>query len=489
MRVTIFAIFLLLASSLHAQNIDVSEKYSFDFSDTSFVRFLTDSEGLGRDEVVRASFIPLEDRGSNGQGTYWYRISVENNCDFVRNSVINLNISALHTTMDVFATINQSVAELDVFLQKYDESYYLQIPPRSSVNIYFKIDHRTTSYFSYNFRTIDNFGDAMFLDYFNVGLFYGFAFMAIIFVFLFYVALREELFLRLIYFYGFLIFMHLSHDGFINSWIGNDELAIVLDSFMDWGLAIAVIVFSRIYLRSKEHFSYDKWLLNIMGVVVSLFFILFLSTRDFIYFSIGDIIMMLIITNYIIQSIILSRKYFSARIFLVGMSVVFFSGWLSLIPYNFGYPDFFFPYFVVKFTLLFAGIVILFGLAFYSRARRSTNVSYESRLETFASSVSSLKSELAIKSGKFSLDINNLEAFRNKFGLSKRESEVILEVVNGLTNVQVSEKLFVSVNTVKFHLKNIFVKLEVSNRKNLSELVMLEISQLPYKGSAKGSRA
>jgi DNA-binding CsgD family transcriptional regulator len=487
MRVTIFTFFALIAYVLPAQKIDVSEKYSFDFSDNSYVYFLEDAAGFGRNEVFRESFTPLDKRDSNRQGIYWYRISVENNCDFVRNSIISLNISSLHSVTDAFATVNESIVELDEFLTKYDESYYIQVPPRSNVDLYFKIDHRTTSYFFYSFRTIDNFGDSVFLDYFNVGLFYGFAFMALIFVFLFYIALKEELFLRLIYFYGFLIFMHLSHDGFINSWIGNDELAIVLDSFMDWGLAIAVIIFSRKYLRSGEHFAYDKWALNITGVIVSVLFLLFLSTRDFVYFSLGDVVLMLIITNYIVQSILLSRKYLSARIFLVGMSVVFFSGWFSLIPYNFGYPNFFLPYIVVKFSLLFAGIVILFGLAFYSRAIRSSEVSYETRLDAFASSVSSLKSELALKSVNTALELEDLYSLRDKYELSKRETEVVLEVVNGLTNSQVAEKLFVSVNTVKFHLKNVFVKLNVNSRRGLCELVLIENSKLPYAGSHKGS--
>ena len=204
MRVTIFTFFALIAYVLPAQKIDVSEKYSFDFSDNSYVYFLEDAAGFGRNEVFRESFTPLDKRNSNRQGIYWYKISVENNCDFVRNSIVSLNISALHSVTDAFATVNQSIVELDEFLTKYDESYYIQVSPRSNVDIYFKIDHRTTSYFSYSFRTIDNFGDSVFLDYFNVGLFYGFALMALIFVFLFYIALREELFLRLIYFYGFL---------------------------------------------------------------------------------------------------------------------------------------------------------------------------------------------------------------------------------------------------------------------------------------------
>ena len=37
-------------------------------------------------------------------------------------------------------------------------------------------------------------------------------------------------------------------------------------------------------------------------------------------------------------------------------------------------------------------------------------------------------------------------------------------VFNGYTNIQVGEKLFISVNTVKTYLKNLFMKMNVNSR-------------------------
>ncbi|MBT2655588.1 hypothetical protein J7E81_10140 [Bacillus sp. ISL-18] len=51
--------------------------------------------------------------------------------------------------------------------------------------------------------------------------------------------------------------------------------------------------------------------------------------------------------------------------------------------------------------------------------------------------------------------------------LSKREKEVLELVQKGLSNEEVSRQLFISVNTVKTHLLNIFKKLKVSNRTEL----------------------
>ena len=52
---------------------------------------------------------------------------------------------------------------------------------------------------------------------------------------------------------------------------------------------------------------------------------------------------------------------------------------------------------------------------------------------------------------------------KNK-GLSKRELEVLLLMGNGLTNQEIADNLFVSPNTVKTHISNIYFKLKVKRR-------------------------
>lgn len=49
-------------------------------------------------------------------------------------------------------------------------------------------------------------------------------------------------------------------------------------------------------------------------------------------------------------------------------------------------------------------------------------------------------------------------------GLSKREYEVLILISQGLSNQEIAEKLFVSLNTVKTHSSNLFSKLEVKRR-------------------------
>ena len=56
------------------------------------------------------------------------------------------------------------------------------------------------------------------------------------------------------------------------------------------------------------------------------------------------------------------------------------------------------------------------------------------------------------------------EPERLRLGISQRELEVLQLVAEGLSNQEVAERLFVSLNTVKTHSSRIFEKLEVRNR-------------------------
>ena len=51
-----------------------------------------------------------------------------------------------------------------------------------------------------------------------------------------------------------------------------------------------------------------------------------------------------------------------------------------------------------------------------------------------------------------------------QFNLTQREEDILLLISKGYKNAEIAEKLFLSINTIKTHTKNIFVKLDVRNR-------------------------
>jgi len=61
-----------------------------------------------------------------------------------------------------------------------------------------------------------------------------------------------------------------------------------------------------------------------------------------------------------------------------------------------------------------------------------------------------------------------------KYKLSTREREVLIGIVNGLSNAGIASELVISLSTVKFHVTRILTKLNVSNRAEAVSLALRE---------------
>jgi DNA-binding CsgD family transcriptional regulator len=57
--------------------------------------------------------------------------------------------------------------------------------------------------------------------------------------------------------------------------------------------------------------------------------------------------------------------------------------------------------------------------------------------------------------------------------LSRREAQVALACAEGITNAEIGQRLFVSEQTVKFHLRNVFIKFGVRRRAELISRLLL----------------
>ena len=63
--------------------------------------------------------------------------------------------------------------------------------------------------------------------------------------------------------------------------------------------------------------------------------------------------------------------------------------------------------------------------------------------------------------------VKQMKTYLQERGLSKRESEVVILVVQGLTNKQVADQLCVAEKTVKFHLTNVYKRMKISRRSQI----------------------
>lgn len=71
-----------------------------------------------------------------------------------------------------------------------------------------------------------------------------------------------------------------------------------------------------------------------------------------------------------------------------------------------------------------------------------------------------IEKEVTTKNTDFTIN----EEVMNELGISKRELEVLQLMAEGLSNQEIAERLFVSLNTIKTHTSKLFEKLDVKRR-------------------------
>lgn len=77
------------------------------------------------------------------------------------------------------------------------------------------------------------------------------------------------------------------------------------------------------------------------------------------------------------------------------------------------------------------------------------------------------KSYLRQNASAFKLSENPIEHLFQKYGISKREKEVIYQISLGKSNQEIADELFISLQTVKDHTYNIYRKVNINNRVQL----------------------
>ena len=70
-----------------------------------------------------------------------------------------------------------------------------------------------------------------------------------------------------------------------------------------------------------------------------------------------------------------------------------------------------------------------------------------------------------------------LEDFTQEYGLSPREKEVFSLIKEGRSNSEIASDLYISENTVKFHIKNILIAfddIQIDSRKILDIMIKIK---------------
>ncbi len=112
---------------------------------------------------------------------------------------------------------------------------------------------------------------------------------------------------------------------------------------------------------------------------------------------------------------------------------------------------------------VFSLFMLIFLYLFFSLRRKNKDLELEqknSEIQKYVLQIKELEEQMQQK-GQPKIDIDTK---LKEMDLTKREIDVLKLIAEGYTNEQIADKMFISKNTVKSHIKNIYMKLDVKNR-------------------------
>ena len=142
------------------------------------------------------------------------------------------------------------------------------------------------------------------------------------------------------------------------------------------------------------------------------------------------------------------RLYFARNklVFLYGISLAALCLLLKWLEYRFIIMDHAFDMYIGAIALVFTGLGI--WLSGKLRKPKTETIIIEKEVFVTKSPGNSLPAEMLLE----------------QFGMSRREWEVLSLMSEGLSNQEIADRLFVSLNTIKTHSSRIFEKLDVKRR-------------------------
>lgn len=391
---------------------------------------------------------------------FWFKITLQKE---VLNDEIYLQFK--ETFLKNLELYNESLET--IYLSTNIKSSNLFIPlKRPTKTIYAKVEFKKNPFIIIDAHPISSLEQSKRIELLERGGFYMLiAILLIINMFLAY------FFKSRIFLWYFLFELNLSigialYDNTINSIISNQNYITYLTASNYFITPIASILFCIYFLKVHEY--YPKLVRFYKVLFIPLFIIncIFIYTEDYQILAYGELIGTVLYLSSWILGFVLIRKSNYALIYVLGYSVLFVFGILYSLSVNFGWT--FLPLTInfLKVGVLVEILVLTFAVLLKAKKIIIEHSNMNVQLANFVNTIKHYENKESTNQ-KLSFE-NKLIELSNKYELTDRETDVLLQLSNGLTNQQIADTLFISVNTVKFHTRNLYEKLNIKKRTEIT---------------------
>ncbi len=408
-------------------------------------------------QEIKASSIdwePYTETIYNGidNGVYWFKIELE----LSKPRVLSIPESHI-SKAQLFYENSEIKKESDT---RY-VTFILESQSAAEKKYYLKVDCLLEGKIPLEIKDYSSFYKNEMKDYMIIGLYIGIVLCIILFNLFSYITLKNTTYLHYIFMVIGMSINAFYKDGMTALLFGIEGFNETHETTFTSILVISSIFFSTSYL------SLNNYLLKLrrVGIVVAIFSILsniiYQVTLNFTAFITTDILYLLVLDIFWFSGVLLWKKSPDARFFAIAYGIPLLFAHDYYISSHIGIYVFNLPLHFYKVGSVFEMIVFTYAIMYQSKRLAEENEVIREKLLEYTDKLDKQNSD-------FNRTSTTTEELIEKHGFTIREIEILKKVADKLTNKEIANSLFISENTVKFHIRNILQKLEVKNRKEAS---------------------
>nr|WP_319401214.1 LuxR C-terminal-related transcriptional regulator [uncultured Carboxylicivirga sp.] len=448
------------------------------------ISFIYDkSNEINRHNVLNRRFSHVNQLPFNNgltNGIYWICITATNNktqlqrCIFeVREPYISMaNIFIIkHDTLSQLYKLGNNIKSSEKQIINRNLAFYINLKP--GVNrVYIQVKYHRNVSFLFFIHNNETYLNSELKAWFFFSFYYGFSLAIILFNFFYYIKFQDSIFGYYAITVCFLNIGFICLDGIHVFLLPPGWLLTNLDIVSYISLAfIGGHLFASRFLHINELFKKSRFIEYTLIGCITLFFSLCLFKPSGILFAIGLSLLFILSFYYWILSIIFIKKNKYARFFTIAYCILTFSLLLYAIPITFGFDILLTGSWILKIGGLFEMMVLSYANVFRMSTLNKENLLMQSKIKSYLIELQNKNKQIETnkKRNEFRIEESKYVEIRSAFDLTDREIEVLRYIMSDKTNSQIANSLFVSVNTIKYHIKNIYRKLNTNNRNQIKE--------------------
>lgn len=436
--------------------------------------FQQKKEPTSIDNILNEKFKKIPNSHSLGfeNGDYWFKLTVD---QYSENSSYVIYVPTHNISKIDLYQVNENqmefVAHSGNRLQREDLNVDYKFPAfrlefLETGAYYFKVHFPKEANFPLKIKSENEFFKDALFNQSIIFLYYGTCLMILIVNLFFYWKFRNRIFL----YYSIFLFSMTGGMLLYDGTLINLQRIVPLGTYFEFIFRLlecsALILFSVNFLDLKNRTPRFIKLIVLFPLLMVISYLLYSISDNYMFVAVGDVIGISVFLVLWLLGIGIMKKHLYAKFFVLGYALILPVGAFYFFGYGFGWWHVDGEDVIVKMAGWFDMIIFTYALSIRMKVKEDEN---KEKIKGLKVHIDEIK--IALTSTSNEVDPYFIFLKKNDFTseeLTLREIDVLKCLHEGMSNANISEKLFISGNTVKTHIRKIYNKLDIKSRKELT---------------------